>query len=200
MLTPGLHVYQLRYRIPGVLDPGDTGADRRFASGTGDTAPTATAFYWNVVAPAWNNRIDHARITVSLPGEITGAQCSVGWPGPRLRRLDDHRPHPDRRGDRPAPAHPGDFNCAGVDAPTPERLVLPWGQRWDAILGTSVAGVQVLLGLTLAAAVIGVAAVRATREPDPGFPLQYAPPPGLGPGAVRIPAHRGCPPVRWPRH
>ncbi|ORA70836.1 hypothetical protein BST26_10045, partial [Mycolicibacterium insubricum] len=181
VLTPGLHVYQLRYRIPGVLDPGDTGADRRFASGTGDTAPTATAFYWNVVAPAWNNRIDHASITVTLPGEITGAQCSVGLG--LGRACDDlsitgHTLTVEATALRP---HTPVTVRAGVDVPTPERLVLPWGQRWDAILGTSVAGVQVVLGLTLAAAVIGVAAVRATREPAPGFPLQYAPPPGLGP-------------------
>ena len=35
-LDYGEHVYEIRYTIPGVLDPGDTGADRRFAASTGD--------------------------------------------------------------------------------------------------------------------------------------------------------------------
>ena len=42
--------------------------------------PTRTsAFFWNVIAPAWNNEIERADITVTLPGGVTGAQCSVGY-------------------------------------------------------------------------------------------------------------------------
>ncbi len=35
-LSYGTHVFEIRYTIPGVLDPGDTGADKEFAESTGD--------------------------------------------------------------------------------------------------------------------------------------------------------------------
>ena len=76
----GTHIFEIRYTIPGVLDPGDTGARKEFASSAGQTADgqPPSVFFWNVVAPSWNNSIDRADITVTLPAAITGAQCSVG--------------------------------------------------------------------------------------------------------------------------
>lgn len=62
----GSHVFEIRYTIDGVLDPGGVGAGREFASNIG--SPDAqSAFYWNVVAPAWNNTIERADISVTLP-------------------------------------------------------------------------------------------------------------------------------------
>lgn len=77
-LTLGPHIVEIRYRIAGVLDPGGTGAGARFASTDGDPNAAASVFYWNVIPPGWNNRIERARITVSLPGPVPGAQCAVG--------------------------------------------------------------------------------------------------------------------------
>src|ERR1700752_1135473 len=34
----GTHVFEIRYNIPGVLDPGATGADKTFAATTGSTS------------------------------------------------------------------------------------------------------------------------------------------------------------------
>lgn len=31
-----------------------------------------------MIAPAWNNEIERAEITVTLPGRVLGAMCSVG--------------------------------------------------------------------------------------------------------------------------
>ncbi|BBZ04755.1 hypothetical protein MCHIJ_41920 [Mycolicibacterium chitae] len=61
-LDYGEHVFEIRYTVPGVLDPGDTGAQ----------------FYWNVIAPGWDNVIERAEITVTLPAAVTGVQCWVG--------------------------------------------------------------------------------------------------------------------------
>ncbi|MFO7164720.1 MAG: DUF2207 domain-containing protein, partial [Mycolicibacterium hassiacum] len=77
-LTPGTHVFEIRYTIDGVLDPGTTGADRTFAGSTGPDTGSPSVFYWNVIAPAWNNHIRRADISVALPGEIGRVQCSVG--------------------------------------------------------------------------------------------------------------------------
>ncbi|MET0475344.1 MAG: DUF2207 domain-containing protein, partial [Mycobacterium sp.] len=76
-LDYGTHVYELRYTIPGVLDPGSTGEDRRFATSVGNPESTS-AFFWNVIAPSWNNVIQRVHVRVTLPAEVTGAECSVG--------------------------------------------------------------------------------------------------------------------------
>ena len=70
---------------------------------------------------------------------------------------------------------------AGVDVPTPPRDEVPWSFAWDRVLGQSVGGVLWVLALTVAAALGAILYYRTTVEPSPGFPLQYAPPPGLGP-------------------
>ena len=76
-VSPGAHTYELRYTIPGVLDPGTTGENRRFADEVGE--PNAkSAFYWNVIAPSWNNYIQRVDVHATLPADVTGAQCSVG--------------------------------------------------------------------------------------------------------------------------
>ncbi len=78
-LNDGTHVFEIRYTIPGVLDPGDLGAQRQFAESTGTAGPSPSVFFWNVIAPAWNNRIERADITLTLPGAVGAAQCSVGF-------------------------------------------------------------------------------------------------------------------------
>ena len=70
---------------------------------------------------------------------------------------------------------------AGIDVPTPPQVSLPWPYTWDRILGQSVTGVLWVAGLTLAAGMGAFLWYRTTVEPSPGFPLQYAPPEGLGP-------------------
>src|SRR4029077_18360529 len=70
---------------------------------------------------------------------------------------------------------------AGVSVPTPPQSTLPWPSTWDRILGQSVTGVVWIAGLTVAVGLGAFLWYRTTVEPLPGFPLQYAPPPGLGP-------------------
>lgn len=77
-LWPGAHTYEIRYAIDGVLDPGSTGSDRRFATDVG-RPDSESAFFWNVVAPSWNNEIERVRIRATMPGDVTGARCAVGF-------------------------------------------------------------------------------------------------------------------------
>ena len=56
-----------------------------------------------------------------------------------------------------------------------------WPYTWDRILGQSLNGLAWILGVTVAAVLGGFFWYRTTVEPSPGFPLQYGPPPGLGP-------------------
>ena len=74
----GTHVFEIRYRIRGVLDPSTTGANRAFATTMGAASASPSVFFWNVVAGSWNNRIERADISVTLPGNVGRVQCSVG--------------------------------------------------------------------------------------------------------------------------
>ncbi|MDT5194753.1 MAG: hypothetical protein QOH20_1507, partial [Mycobacterium sp.] len=179
-LSPGTHVYEIRYTIPGVLDPGSTGANKQFATSTGDPNSTS-AFYWNVIAPSWNNQIQRAHIRATLPGDVTGAQCSVGrGNGSACTDLTVAGNTVEFSAGGLPPRTPVTLR-AGVDVPVPPRISLPWSYTWDRILGQSVTGVAWILGLSVVAGVGAYLWYRTTVEPPPGFPLQYAPPPGLGP-------------------
>lgn len=65
--------------------------------------------------------------------------------------------------------------------PTPPRAELPWAFEFDRILGRSVSGVQWAIAWTILGAIGAILLYRSTVEKPPGFPLQYAPPEGLGP-------------------
>lgn len=165
----GTQVFQIRYSIDGVLDPNTSGA------------PADSVFYWNVIAPAWNNAINKVDISVALPGEVPRVQCSVGYgvgtpcenltiDGTTVRLSARHL----------APRTPVTI-LADVDVPTPPRATVPWTPRWDGVLGQSLSGVWWIAAFTAAAGLAGLAWYRSTVERPPGFPLQYTPPEGLGP-------------------
>ena len=184
-LTPGIHVFEIQYTVPGVLDPGDLGADQRFDSSAGvPDAQVPSVFFWNVVPPTWDMAIEEADISVTLPDRVSGVECSVGFgigracegltvTGDRIQLAPTNL----------APRTPVTMR-AGVEVLTPSRDLLPWSYKWDPILGNSTSGVLWMLGLAVAAAVIGTMWWRRTVESSPGFPLQYAPPEGLGPVQV----------------
>ena len=125
-LSYGTHVFEIRYTVPGVLDPGGTGGDKRFAKSTGADEAAQSVFFWNVVAGSWNNRMQRVDISVTLPSDVTGAQCSVGYgigaacgdltiTGNKVQLSTDYL------GSRtPVTLR------AGVDVPTPPREELPW--------------------------------------------------------------------------
>ncbi|HEY6650478.1 MAG TPA: DUF2207 domain-containing protein, partial [Mycobacterium sp.] len=180
-LSYGTHVFEIRYSIAGALDPGTTGADKTFAAATGQPATSPSVFLWDVVAKSWNNEIENADISVTLPGDIGRVQCSVGLG--LGRECEDMAIVGDTvvfSATNLPPRTPVTVR-AGVDAPTPPQTSVPWSYKWDRILGQSVIGVVWIAGLTVAFGLGAFLWYRTTVEPSPGFPLQYAPPPGLGP-------------------
>ena len=177
----GTHVFEIRYTVPGVLDPGGTGGDKSFAKSTGDDAASQSVFFWNVVGGSWNNRMQHAEISVTLPSDVTGAQCSVGYGvGSACSDLTIAGNKVSLSTEYLGSRTPVTLR-AGVEVPTPPREELLWPYSWDRIFGQSMSGMAWILSLTVAAALGGFLWYRTTVEPSPGFPLQYAPPPGLGP-------------------
>ncbi len=174
-VTIGLadHTYVIRYRIDGVLEPGTNGAESQF--------------YWNLVPGGWQQPIERARLTVHLPAPTKPVQCVVGQ-GPDASDC----PHLVGQGSRDlvvqadslAPRTPVTLKV-GQDLPTPPAGdPLPWRASLVPILGDSVTGLVVVLVLAALGLAVGLWLTRGSLERPPPFPLQYAPPEGVGPAGA----------------
>jgi uncharacterized membrane protein YgcG len=167
-LPTGTHVYTISYRIDGVLEPGTDGA--------------RTQLYWNVIPGGWAQYIQDVHVVVRLPAAATPTRCAVGngavsgctvkGTGTTTVKID---------GSGLAPDTPVTLQ-AGLDIATPPAgQTLPWPARWGPVLGDSVTGVVVVGVLALLAGGIGAGLARRAHERKPAFPVQYAPPPDVGP-------------------
>lgn len=134
-LSPGAHVVTIRYTIAGVLDPGGTGQGLRFRTNQGAADPAPSVFFWKVL-PSWDNEIDHAAVTLTLPGPIAGAGCSVGA-GADERGCDGLTVAGNmlRLSASDLGSHTPITVRAGVGAATPPRSFVPWTPRFDGVLG-----------------------------------------------------------------
>jgi hypothetical protein len=163
----GEHVYEISYRVDGVLLPG-----------SGD-APTD--FYWNLIPPGWAQEIAAADLTVHLPAATEDVRCAVG--------ADERGCTVEGEGTDTLRVTASDLAPrtsvtvkTGLDMETPAAGgVLPWSAAFDPVLGSSLVVLVLVLLLSVAAAVAGYLLARSTRETEPGFPLMYAPPDGIGP-------------------
>ena len=166
-LTPGVHVYELRYRIDGVLREG---------------TDLPSEFYWNLIPGGWRQVIVSARLTVNLPAPAEQVSCARGagssggcaavGEGTRTLTVVTEDLFPNT----PVTVR------TGLDLPTPEAgSTLPWTPRFDRVLGRSLTGLIVLLAAAGAGALVALRASWNAREPRPPYPLQYAPPKGIGP-------------------
>jgi hypothetical protein len=115
--------------------------------------------------------MDNAEISVTLPGDVGRAQCSVGYGvGRACGDLSVEGNTVTFSAASLAPRTPATVR-AGVDVPTPPRISLPWPYTWDRILGQSVTGVVWIVGLTVAFGLGALLWYRTPVEPSPGFPL-----------------------------
>jgi hypothetical protein len=168
LLPTGTHVYTISYRIDGVLEKGTNGAQ--------------TQFYWNVVQGGWAQYIQDVHVVVHLPAPATPVRCAVGngstagcsaqGVGTTTLRID---------GSGLAPYTPVTLRTGQDIATPPAGQTLPWAARWQPVLGDSVGGVVIVLALALAAGGAGAGLARRAHERKPAFPVQYAPPPDVGP-------------------
>lgn len=168
----GDHVYEIRYRMTGVLAKGTDGSP--------------TQFYWNLIPGGWAMMIEQTRLTVRLPAAAQEVRCAVGnkatsgctVTGEGSQTLTISTGRLDRR--TPVTLK------TGLDMAPPSRGELhPWSLTASRLLGPSVPGLLVVLLLSLGSAAAGLLLARPTRERDPQFPLMYAPPPGIGPAQAR---------------
>ena len=171
-LDGGEHVYVIRYRVPGVIEPGTDGHESQW--------------YWNVVPGGWAQSIDHAVLTVHLPAAAQAVQCArgVGATGGCSLRGEGTRTLRIEAKDLP-PRTPVTVKV-GLDIATPPAgHSVPWTPRWDGVLSGSLPVALVILGIAALAGTLGWWLARRTHEDDPAFPLFYAPPDGIGPAQGR---------------
>jgi uncharacterized membrane protein len=165
----GEHTYVIRYSIAGALGATDSGrAD----------------FYWNLIGAGWRMPIQASRLTVHLPAKFGSVKCAIGQGETsgcsaqaaadgfvvRTGALDVNTPVTVR---------------TTLDMAAPERDRLPWPQRFDPVLGSSVIGLILLLAIAAFTGLLGWLTARGTREPKPAYPLMYAPPDGIGPAQAK---------------
>lgn len=172
ILDPGDHVYVLSYAIRGVLTP--------------RKGQVPTQFYWNLVPGGWQQQIDHATLTVHLPEPALDVQCAVGAGASGGCRA---------RGEGSKDLTVEVANLAkltpvtvraGQDLPTPPAGdSVPWPVRFDSVFGQSSVRAMIYAALALLAGLVGWVLSRGTREPTPPYPLQYAPPEGIGPAQAQ---------------
>lgn len=175
----GEHVYVIRYRIDGVIEPGTTGE--------------RSQFYWNLIPGGWTMPIDSAELYVALPTEASGpVRCAVGAGSTSGCEVDG-------AGTRLLVVKAGPLAVrtpvtikVGLDLATPavghERW---WTQPWDGVLGPwSTGAAPIALGvvalLTALAGALGWRKRRAVIERPPGLPVMYAPPDGIGPAQAEF--------------
>ncbi|CAN5446726.1 DUF2207 domain-containing protein [soil metagenome] len=174
-VSPGEHTYVITYTMADAIEDGFDGAD--------------SSFYWDVIPAGWAQDIERAKVVVTLPAPAQGVRCGVGLsadPPPcdsvtgegtttlvvTSDGLSDHTPITLR---------------AGLDVPTPTPAHrLPWTAKYDPAFGTSTALLVVIGIAAVLAALAGALVARRARETDPPFPLQYAPPEGIGPAQAEL--------------
>ncbi|MEI8081712.1 MAG: DUF2207 domain-containing protein, partial [Actinomycetes bacterium] len=191
-VTPGNHTYVIAYSVPGVISPIDAGSNKTFPSTAGENAstPPQSTFYWNVVAPGWQLPMAAVTVHVTLPNASQQVQCVAGTgvagavsPGPctiagagttSLTFTSSNMPPQSGMTVRAnmAPAPP---------ANQPGLITLPWPVAWDPILGQSLLLLVLIIVVTVIVFVLGAWWAAKTKEEDPGFPVMYESPPGLGP-------------------
>lgn len=182
-LSQGTHHYTIKYIIDGTLLKAEGGG---------------SAFYWNLVPGGWQQDISNVNLSVRLP--VAAAQtvrCTVGWgegrscasvQGAGTQQLSIHVDS--------VPAQTPVTVITDLDMVTPpEGNHVPWSIRWDAVLGTHTVGLAVVVLLGVGGALLGGHLGSKAREREPGFPLTYAPPPGITPAqgnyilTERLPRH-----------
>ncbi|HSV40734.1 MAG TPA: DUF2207 domain-containing protein [Nocardioidaceae bacterium] len=157
-LSAGSYLYEIRYELPGVL------------ATEGDTS----VFHWDIVGSGWAMPFDLATIDVNLPESATGVECSASCSvqrfGSRVQFTAEHL----------APFSPvtARITIPGTGA---EQQTLPWTPTYDAVLGRSLPTAVLWAGVSVLALLVGLMALRVTRENPPSQPLSYVPPDDVGP-------------------
>lgn len=188
-LPRGQYTYVIKYSLTGVISPVTAGQTTNLLSNAG-TAPTGSspdqsAFFFNVIGQGWSVPIQQALVTLQLPSAATSVGCTAGsrsagssngpcvvtGVGTKTVTLAANN----------IPANTGMTARTTMDMAPPPRATLPWSVTWDRMLGRSIPAVIFVVLLSIVGLIIGILWSLRAREKQPGFPVMYEPPTGLGP-------------------
>lgn len=156
-LSPGEHVYTIVSRTVDALEPASDGGD------------ATAAWWWDVVGSGWSMPMESARVKAALPAAPVSVECVQGVDTPCTATVEGAFMSVET-----GPLDPFTPVTTRATFP-PNSLPLPPGSPTG---GVSL--VLVILGGVIAAG-LGVGLWFATRERQPGFPVLFEPPAGVGP-------------------
>jgi hypothetical protein len=177
-LDTGEHTYVIKYHIDGVLD-------ENAQKITGEKQDTM--FYWQLIPRGWQQSIQKASLTVHLPvasqanvkcaiGDFASTGCTVAGGGTKDLTITSG-PIADRTPLTIATA---------LDMKTPpEGNHVLWTGRWDRVLSTHLPLLVIVLLAALGALAFGSVLGAKSREKEPGYPVLYEPPAGIGPAQAK---------------
>ena len=130
----------------------------------------------------WVMNIAEVDITVDLPGDTDDVLCLTGTatPGPPCEISPPATAASPVQTGALAPNTPVTVR-APLEMDPPGLKTLPWPIALDAVLGQSLPLAVILLLLAVVGLGVGLWWTRTSHETDPGFPVMYTPPEGLGP-------------------
>ncbi|MFT4009749.1 MAG: DUF2207 domain-containing protein [Nocardioidaceae bacterium] len=179
-VLPGTHTYVISYTVAGVLAPTSAGVVPG-ESGSWAGESDASVFYWNVVAGGWQMSIGKSESRVTLPTATRDIKCTYGYDSQGL--CDVTSGGTDgiviKTGSL-GPRTPVTVRATQTIEPAGQHR-LPWTTAYDGVLGQSLPLALIVGVLGLAGIVVGRFWEWRSREPVPGYPVMYEPPPGLGP-------------------
>ena len=169
LLSSGTHTYVISYTIQDVLIPQDNNSGSQFK--------------WYVVAPAWQNNIDLADITLHLPSSIEDVTCDVF-----TKNATDCTVSKDKEGVVSLQVKSIASNT-GVMVTVPLSMKVPtvhptahlWSIDLDPVLGSNIFLLIVVLLLSCMALYFSIVIRRRLIEVTPAMPVMYEPPKNLGP-------------------
>ena len=176
LVPPGQHVYTISYRIRGALGPPRTaGGSGSWVSDRAD----GSAFVWDLLPAGWPMDIDRATLSVQLPEVPQQVACLIGAGETPCKVEQDGSSLTVTAGQLPPNTRVA--VRAELPLPVPDRDVVPWTSAWDGVLGRSTLWLGVLLLLAALGFAVGRWWAGRAAEDDPGQPVTYVPPEGLGP-------------------
>ncbi len=176
-LDTGEHTYVIKYHIDGVLE-------ENVEKVTGEDVDTM--FYWQLIPRGWQQSIDQATLTVHLPvPSQPGIQCAVGDDKSACTVQGEGTKDLTITSGPIADRTPLGI-ATGLDMKTPpEGNSVPWTGRWDRVLSTHLPLLVVVLLAAAGALGFGSILGAKSREKEPGFPVLYEPPAGIGPAQAK---------------
>ncbi len=177
-LDLGEHTYVIKYHIDGVL-----AENVESITGAGDD----TMFYWQLIPRGWNQSINRSTLTVHLPvAAQDDVKCAVGNDASTGCTAEGGGTQDLTITTEAIAARTPVTIATGLDMSTPDPgHSVPWPGRWDRVLSSHLWLLIFVLLLAAGATVFGSLLGAKSREKEPGFPVLYAPPDGIGPAQAK---------------